>query len=177
MASFNEAYAALDEYRAALSNEMPQGMQSMMAASAAPAPDHPRGAFAAFASPLQNVHASGVGIRLRAGKAVPGDFVIMKKLDKASPNLSKFCVLGKHIPDVVLSCAKSGDGQKEFFKITFKEVLITSVQLSGSSGSEMMESVTLSYADMEEVYKPQDEKGGMGGDIKFGWNIKSTETR
>ena len=111
------------------------------------------------------------------GKAVPGDFVIMKKLDKASPNLSKFCVLGKHIPDVVLSCAKSGDGQKEFFKITFKEVLITSVQLSGSSGSEMMESVTLSYADMEEVYKPQDEKGGMGGDIKFGWNIKSTETR
>lgn len=111
------------------------------------------------------------------GKAVPGDFIITKKLDKASPNLSKFCVLGKHIPDVVLSCAKSGDGQKEFFKITFKEVLITSVQLSGSAGSEMMESVCLSYADVEEVYKPQDEKGGMGGDIKFGWNIKTTETR
>jgi hypothetical protein len=35
-----------------------------------------RGAFGAIASPLGNVHATGMGVRLHGGKAVAGDFVL-----------------------------------------------------------------------------------------------------
>ena len=31
--------------------------------------------------------------------------------------------------------------------------------------------------DIEFAYKPQDEKGGLGGEVKFGWNPKKTEVR
>jgi type VI secretion system secreted protein Hcp len=40
-----------------------------------------------------------------------------------------------------------------------------------------MESVSMSYKDIEFEYKPQDDKGGLGGEVKFGWNVATTETR
>jgi type VI secretion system secreted protein Hcp len=55
-----------------------------------------------------------------------------------------------------------------------KEVFITSVQPSGSSGGDIMESVSMSYQQIDFGYKPQDEKGGLGGEVKFGWNTKTT---
>jgi type VI secretion system secreted protein Hcp len=111
------------------------------------------------------------------GKAQPGDFTIVKRTDKASPIIAKYCASGKHFADAVLSSAKSGDGQKDFLKVTFKEVFIVSYQVGGSSGADLTESITMSYADVEIGYKPQDDKGGLGGEVKFGWNVKTTETR
>ena len=69
MASFNDAFAALDDYRV----ELLRSQQEEDAPSAAFAA---RGAFSAFATPLSNVHATGVGMRLRQGKVVEDDFVI-----------------------------------------------------------------------------------------------------
>jgi hypothetical protein len=71
MATFSEAFAKLDDYRLALLSE--QQTENTEAASEAFAA---RGAFSAFATPLTNVHATGVGIRVRDGKIVDGDFVI-----------------------------------------------------------------------------------------------------
>jgi len=51
------------------------------------------------------------------------------------------------------------------------------VQPSGSSGGDIVEAVACSYKDIEFEYKPQDDKGGLGGAVKFGWNIATTETR
>jgi type VI secretion system secreted protein Hcp len=39
------------------------------------------------------------------------------------------------------------------------------------------ESVAVSYGDIEIAYKPQKADGTMGGDIKFGWDTRTTETR
>jgi len=111
------------------------------------------------------------------GKAQPGMLTIMKRTDKASPVIAKHCVAGKHFADAVLTSAKSGDGQKDFLKVTFKEVFIVNYQVSGSTGADLVESVSMSYADVELGYKPQDDKGGLGGEVKFGWNVKTTETR
>jgi type VI secretion system secreted protein Hcp len=97
--------------------------------------------------------------------------------DKASPVLAKHCVSGKHFPTMTLTARKAGEGQKDFLKVTLKEVLITSVQPAGSSGGDVTESVACSYKDVEFEYKPQDDKGGLGGAVKFGWNVASTETR
>jgi type VI secretion system secreted protein Hcp len=109
------------------------------------------------------------------GKATPGEMTLSKLYDKASPNLAKKCATGVHFPTVVMTARKSGEGQKDFFKITMKEVFITSVQNSASSGGDMMESVSLSYGEIEFSYKAQDAKGGLGGEVKFGWNIKTTK--
>jgi type VI secretion system secreted protein Hcp len=32
----------------------------------------------------------------------------------------------------------------------------------------------MSYQSIDFAYKPQDEKGGLGGEVKFGWNVKTT---
>ena len=111
------------------------------------------------------------------GKGSASDFNFMHKYDKASPVLAKQCASGKHFPTVVMTARKSGEGQKDFFKVSMKEVFITSVQPSGSSGGEIMESVSMSYKDIEFSYKPQDAKGSLGGEVKFGWNLATTETR
>jgi type VI secretion system secreted protein Hcp len=56
-------------------------------------------------------------------------------------------------------------------------VFITSVMPGGSAGGDVMEQVSCSYKDVEFAYKPQDDKGGLGGEVKFGWNVATTETR
>lgn len=109
------------------------------------------------------------------GKAEPGDFSFTHLYDKSSPVLAKKCAQGTHFPSVILTARKAGDGQKDFFKITMKEVLVTGVQPAGSQGGDIHESVSLSYKEIEFAYKPQDDKGGLGGEVKFGWNVASTK--
>lgn len=111
------------------------------------------------------------------GKAVAQDFHFTHLFDKASPVLAKNCVAGKHFKDMKLTARKAGEGQKDFLVITLKEVFISSVQPGGSSGGEVVEQVSCSYKDVEFAYKPQDDKGGLGGEVKFGWNVATTETR
>lgn len=111
------------------------------------------------------------------GKANAGDLSFSHNYDKASPVLAKNCVSGKHFKDMVLTCRKSGEGQQDFLKITLKEVFITNVAPSGAQGGDVFEMVSCSYKDVEFAYKAQDDKGASKGDVKFGWNVASTETR
>jgi type VI secretion system secreted protein Hcp len=117
---------------------------------------------------------SGTG--LGKGKANPGDLVFHHSYDKASPLLARRCVDGTHFKDVTLTARKSGEGQKDFLKVTMKSVCITSVQPAGGGGGDITESVSMSYESIDFSYKPQDEKGGLGGEIKMGWNVKTTVT-
>lgn len=109
------------------------------------------------------------------GKASPGDLHFTHRYDKASPVLAKKCAQGVHFPTVVMTSRKAGEGQKDFLKVTMKEVFITSVQPSGSSGGDIAESVSMSYGLIEFAYKSQDAKGGLGGEVKFGWDVKTTK--
>ncbi len=111
------------------------------------------------------------------GKANPGEFQFTHMFDKASPVLAKHCAAGKHFKDAKLTARKAGEGQKDFLVITMKEVFISAVAPSGAGGGDVMESVSCSYKDIEFSYKPQDDKGGLAGEVKFGWNIATTETR
>lgn len=111
------------------------------------------------------------------GKGTPGDFHFTHMYDKASPILAKKCAGGVHFPTAKLTARKAGEGQQDFLIMTLKEVFITSVQPAGSSGGDIMESVSCSYKDVEFEYKPQDEKGALGGAVKFGWNVSTTEIR
>ena len=109
------------------------------------------------------------------GKATPGEMVIMHNYDKASPVLAKKCAQGVHFKEAVITARKSGEGQKDFIKVTMKEVYITSVAPSASAGGDIVESVSMSYGSIDFAYKPQDDKGGLGGEVKFGWEVKTTK--
>jgi len=51
------------------------------------------------------------------------------------------------------------------------------VSPGGASGGEVVESVSLTYKDIEFEYKEQTDKGAGGGSVKFGWDVATTETR
>lgn len=117
----------------------------------------------------------GSGTGSGKGKANPGDFTFVHGYDKASPILAKKCAQGVHFPTVVVTARKSGEGQKDFLVVKMKEVFITSVHPAGSQGGDIMEQVSMSYQQIDFAYKSQDEKGALGGEVKFGWNNKTTE--
>lgn len=126
-----------------------------------------------------NVHNATctVGGGSSVGKGTAGMINCSKKFDSASTNLAKSCASGKHFDKAVITMAKSGEGQQTFMTITLKEVRVADQSVSASRGGEVMEAVSLSYADLEIAYKPQKPDGSMGGDIKFGWDTRTTETR
>jgi type VI secretion system secreted protein Hcp len=106
-------------------------------------------------------------------KAVPGEFRIVHSYDKASPLLAKTAAAGKHIKMAVLMARKAGEGQKDFLKVTMKEVFITSVQASAGDQDGIAEEVALSYASIDFSYAPLTSKGALGTPVTFDWNIKT----
>jgi type VI secretion system secreted protein Hcp len=108
------------------------------------------------------------------GRATPQDLHIVHSYDKASPILAKKAAQGQRIPTAVLSTRRSGEGQKDFLKITMKEVIITSVQASASSEG-VMEQVAMAYTNIDFSYSPQTSTGGAGAPVAFGWNVKTNK--
>ena len=105
-------------------------------------------------------------------KTVPQEMRIVHRYDKASPLLAKQAVMGRHVPSAVLTARKAGEGQKDFLKVTMKEVFITSVQAS-EGGEGATEEVAMSYGTIDFEYRPQDVKGSLGSPVQFNWNIKT----
>lgn len=118
-----------------------------------------------------------VGGGSSVGKGTASAISCSKNLDSSSNKLAKACADGKHFDKAVITMAKSGEGQQTFLTYTLKEVRVADYNVSASKGGEVIESFSLSYADIEMTYKPQKGAGSMGGDLKFGWDTRSTETR
>lgn len=102
----------------------------------------------------------GSGGGSSAGKASVADLHIMKNYDAASVPLFKALLKGEHIANAVLTANKSGsaDGGKPFLKLTMTQVMVTSVQTSGSSEIPT-ESVSLSYGTIKVEYSKQNDQG------------------
>jgi type VI secretion system secreted protein Hcp len=113
---------------------------------------------------------------LSAGKVQVSSFNIMKKSDKASPVLFNACCTGKHFDDAVVTLNKAtGDGgQAMFLKYTFTDVMVESVQWSGSTGGDdtPTESVSLAFAKVEIEYQQQDSKGSVGKPVLASWDLQ-----
>jgi type VI secretion system secreted protein Hcp len=115
-------------------------------------------------------HGGGGG----AGKANFADLSIMHALDKASPVLMTKCATGEHIKEATLVSRKAGKGQQEYLIIKMNDILITSVQPSGSS-EHPMESVSMQFAKIDVEYKPQKEDGALDAGVHFKYDIKANK--
>jgi type VI secretion system secreted protein Hcp len=113
-----------------------------------------------------------------AGKVSVQDISLTKYVDKASPNLLKFCCSGKHFKEGVLTVRKAGEKPVEYIKITMKEVIIASVSTGGSGGEDRLtENVTLNFAEFKFEYTPQKDDGSGGSAVEAHWNIPANSEK
>lgn len=121
-----------------------------------------------------NMHAGSGG---GAGKATVSDLTFEHFIDRASPNLMKYCLTGKHINEAMLVVRKAGGNPLEYLKITMTDVLVTKVSPRGSVLDEvsMRESVALSFAKIKQEYVVQNAQGGSGGAVTAGYDIKGNK--
>jgi type VI secretion system secreted protein Hcp len=108
-----------------------------------------------------------------SGKATVKDLTFTHYVDRSSPNLMKFCLTGKHIPESKLVVRKAGGSPLEYLKITMTDVVITNVQPEGSSTEERVkEKVSMSFAKVKQEYTMQNQQGGSGGAVTAGYDMK-----
>ena len=111
---------------------------------------------------------SGAG----SGKVAVQDLHITKFIDKASPNLMKYCCNGKHITKGTLVVRKAGENPLEYLKLDLEEIIVTSVT-TGGTGSEdrLTENVSLNFAKFTHIYTPQSASGAAEGKVEATWDI------
>ncbi|WP_144156174.1 Hcp family type VI secretion system effector [Paraburkholderia sp. BCC1885] len=111
-----------------------------------------------------------------AGKATIKDLEFIHQIDRASPNLMRYCLTGRHIPKVVLSTRKAGGVPLDFLKITMGDVVITGVEPIVTGGN-YYEHVTLSFARVKNEYTLQSPIGGSAGTVTASFDIKENLER
>jgi type VI secretion system secreted protein Hcp len=115
-------------------------------------------------------HGSGGG----EGKASFSDLSFMHTVDKASPVLMQNCATGVHLKEATITHRKSGKGQQEYLIVKLNDVIVTSVQNSGSSGGgDTTESVSLAFAKVNIEYKPQKADGSLDAGVFFKYDLKA----
>jgi type VI secretion system secreted protein Hcp len=102
-----------------------------------------------------------------AGKVSVQDLSLTKYIDSSSPALRQRVSSGQHIATATLLVRKAGEGQKDYFKIELKDIIVTSVSAGGSGGEDRLtENVTLNFAEIRWTYTPP-----VGAPISVGWNV------
>jgi type VI secretion system secreted protein Hcp len=118
--------------------------------------------------------ASGTGGRT-GGRVSMSDFSIMKQMDKSSLDLLSHCCKGTHFKSVELQLHEASGEKHQFFVCTMEDVVISSIQPSGSTGGDKpMESVTFNFGKIKWTYTPIKHDGSKGDKIgPTGWNLEA----
>lgn len=108
-----------------------------------------------------------------SGKANFQDISFTKKIDAGSPTLMLYCANGKHIPGPVkLVCRKAGENPLEYLVVELTNILVSSYSTGGSGGEDQQtENITLNFQKVKVTVTSQNEKGGKGDPVTFGWDI------
>ncbi len=109
-----------------------------------------------------------------AGKADLSDFSIMTYFDKATPKFFKSLGAGTHIKSGTMSAIKSGADGKPYLKVDFKELFVSSLQISGSSEVPTV-SLSFSYNEIKIDYSIQDENGNLKSTGPVTYNTKENK--
>src|SRR5271157_3887192 len=128
----------------------------------------PTGAFEIFsfswgASNPTTVGTTGGG--LSSGKVAVSSFNVMKKSEKSSPKLFSACCTGQHYKSaqvVMRKAAGTAGKQSTFIQYDFTNVMVESIQWSGSSGGDdtPTESVSFAFATVKVTYNLQKSSDG-----------------
>ncbi len=122
-----------------------------------------------------NTGSNAVGGGGGGGRVSMQDFHFTMLMNKASPKLMRACAAGDHIKEAKLICRKAGGEQLEYLHITLSDLLVSSYQTGGSSGSGVLpiDQVSLNFTKIKVEYKEQNETGKLGGGIVGGYDLKA----
>jgi len=110
-----------------------------------------------------------------AGKVQFQDIHFTTNVSKASPQLFLRCATGEHLKLATITLRKSSEGGSgvEFYKLTLSDVLVSSYQSGGSSGSSVpVDQFSLNFTKVEYAYTQQDATGKPGDTSSAGWDLK-----
>lgn len=110
-----------------------------------------------------------------AGKADLSDFSVMTFFDKSTPKLFKNLCLGTHFKTGQMEAVKSGADGKPYLKVDFKELFVTSLQISASSENPSV-SISFSYNEIKIDYLTQNEQGNLVSTGAVSYNLKANKT-
>jgi type VI secretion system secreted protein Hcp len=120
----------------------------------------------------------GSGVQgLASGKVSISSFNVMKQADKSTPALFAACCVGDHFPKAIVTLRRSGtdtkNAGKAFMTYEFAEVMVESVQWSGSGGGDSVptESVSFAFGSVTLSYMPTDTTGALGDAIIQSWSL------
>ncbi|HEY6447481.1 MAG TPA: type VI secretion system tube protein Hcp [Acidobacteriaceae bacterium] len=109
-----------------------------------------------------------------AGKADLSDISMMLNFDKSTPKFFKSVCAGTHVPTGTFTAVKSGTDGKPYLKIDFKEIFVTSLQMS-AAGEVPAVSLSFSYDEIKIDYSAQDEKGNVASTGPVTFNTKQNK--
>ena len=102
-----------------------------------------------------------------AGKAEFSDFSFTKRVDMSSPKLALIAARGEHIKTAKLYIRKAGGaaGQVDYQIYQFDTIFVTGIHVSGGSGGDFSENLTLSPTKFKWEYKQQGDDGSLKGNM------------
>jgi type VI secretion system secreted protein Hcp len=115
---------------------------------------------------------SGMGTARAAGKPSFADLVVSCSMSRASPELWIACVSGRRLASAALSCAQSGAGPQEFFRLELEDVIITSYQSTGTGEDRPLDQVSLAYQTIRSTFTGIDKTGKPESPVTAGWDLK-----
>ena len=120
---------------------------------------------------------AGQGGGQGAGRVSIQDFHLTKKVDKASANLALACATGKHLKFATLTLRKAGGKQEDYLIYKMEDLLVSSYQIGGSAGSDIvpMEQLSLNFSKMAFTYKPQKADGSFEGPVEAKYDFGARE--
>jgi type VI secretion system secreted protein Hcp len=109
-----------------------------------------------------------------AGKVDLSDLSVMINFDKSTPKFFKSMASGTHIKTGTLSAIKSGTDGKPYLKVDFKELFVSSLQISASSEIPTV-SVSFTYNEIKMDYSQQNEQGNLTSTGPVTYNLKENK--
>jgi type VI secretion system secreted protein Hcp len=117
---------------------------------------------------------------LTGGKVSVSSFNFMKKSEKASASLFSACCTGQHYGSALVTLRKAGGtaGQQVFLTYEFTDVMIESIQWSGSTGGDdtPTESCSIAFGKCKITYFGQKPDGSVGKQSEASWDLTKVST-
>lgn len=118
-----------------------------------------------------NMHSGSGG---SAGKDTINNLHFEHYIDKFSTKLLRYYLIGKLLPEAVLTVRKSGGSPLEYLRITLQEIIITRVHpVYINTMRAPREAVTLAFTRVKMDYVLQDVEGNKAGTVSMGYDIES----
>jgi VCBS repeat-containing protein len=108
-----------------------------------------------------------------AGRATAQDVHTVMGSSNQLVELMQTLAQGKHVKDVEIEAYAPGEKAQLVEQYYFEDVLLTSLQTSGSSST--VHSVSFDYAAFNRGHVTQDDKGGVGAVFEDGWDFQENK--